>query len=1023
MKRLDTLLFTFALLFYSYWATAQDFAVSGTVTNAATGEALIGATIQVKTKTTTGTVTDIDGNYSLRANPTDILVFSYVGFENLEIAIESRKQIAATLRESNSTLNDVVVVGYGVQKKSQLTGAIASISNKDFKDQPVSNLAGSIQGKVSGLNVTSPSGTPGAGLLVSVRGAINPLYVVDGVPLLSESNSALSTAYNIQGETQGSGQTLSSISDINPNDIESIEILKDASAAAIYGARAANGVVLITTKRGKEGKTETSFNYYTGIQKVSHPVQYLSDKQYVDLIEEGRKNDLAIYQKDNTAFGPDFDPSVLTSPLENFDLTKSPNTNWINTVTRAAPIHNYELSMRGGSNKTRFYTGAAYYDQQGIVIENYYKRLNYRLNIDHNVSEKFLIGATTSVTYSKNRRSFNDDTYTGVITNAMGCSPLMPAYDEKGNYARFEDYQTNWLSDNPLKSAKEIRAYTTGYRFLGTTFGEYALAKNLKLRSSWSADANFLYDEHFKSALTSDASVFGGQMFEAGFRSLTWLNENTLNYSLEKGKSTLNLLAGVTEQVTKIDHNSATGRGFTGGLERLSSAATIVAATSGGTSFALVSYLARVNYTLSDKYLFTASVRTDGSSRFSKTNRYGTFSSASFAWRLSKESFFATKKISDLKLRASYGLTGDQEIGNFENITFYGPGRYDGQAGIALRNLADPNLSWQQNKMLNLGLDYEILAGKFAGSIEFFKSNKNRLLSKDVILGTTGFPTVTRNSGEIENKGVEFNFNWAVVNRANFRWNMNFNTTYIKNKIISLSSDNTILAAFNDLAATHILRVGEPIGSFYGLKFTGVDAQTGDAKFEDTNKDGVIDYTDAQIIGKAIPTFTGGFTNVMNYKNIDISVFCRFSQGNSVYNLIRSTSDNLGYGNGGGLTSAYANNTVNVLSRWQKPGDVTNVPRASFLTPNYYNNSTMFLEDASFFRIQNVTIGYTFKNIKKISNLRIYAEGQNVFTFTKYKGFDPEVSSNGASSDRTTGVDFGAYPQARTVLVGANLKF
>lgn len=1010
---------------------SQDISVTGKVTDAATGDVLIGATIAIK-GTTTGTTADINGQYQIRVAPQGILVASYTGYEQVEMPVNGRTTLDLQLRESASRLEEVVVVGYGVQRKSQITGAISSVRNKDFKDQPVSNLANSIQGRVSGLNVATTSGTPGAGLLVSVRGNQNPLYVVDGIPLLSDNNSALSTSFNLQGESVGAGQSLSSVSDINPNDIESVEILKDASAAAIYGARAANGVVLITTKRGKQGKTEVAFNYSTGIQQPSRKIEFMDPAEFVALIEEARQNDLAIYEQDPTYFGPDFDASVLTEPLDNFDLTTGIQTDWLDEVTRNAPISNYEVSMRGGGEKTRFFSSASYFDQQGIVIENFFKRFNYRLNLDHEVTKKLTVGATLNTTFGRNRRSFNDNTYTGVITNALGASPLMPVYEPDGSYAAFESYQASWLSDNPVKSAKEIRAFTNNYRVLGTVYGEYALGPKLRFRSAWSGDASFIFDNQFKSPITADAEAVGGQAFEASFRNLTWLNENTLNFTQQFGKHGLNLLGGVTAQRTQIDRTSITGQGFPpGGLERVSSAANIIAGTSTGTAFSLLSFLGRVNYDFSNRYLLTLTARADGSSRFSKNNRYGFFPSASVAWRLSDEAFFNRNFFSDLKLRLSYGLTGDQEIGDFQNIRFYGPSRYDGLPGIQLRNIADPNLSWQNNRMLNVGIDYEIKGGRFSGSMEFFKSNKDRLLSEDVVPGTTGFATVTRNRGEVQNTGVELNLNANLIRRSKFGWTLNVNATYVKNEIQDLSSDGIFLNAYNDIEATHILKIGEPLGSMIGVKFLGYDPQTGDAQFEDLNNDGVIDFDDSQIIGKALPSWFGGLTNVFSFGRFDASIFTRFVAGNDVYNIIRSTTDNLGWSNEGGLSSVYANNPTRVRDRWRKPGDTgTAYGRASFINQNYYQNSSMFVENGAFVRLQNVTIGYTIpgralgaKLNKTFDNIRLYAEGQNLFVATQYKGFDPEVSSNGGTVERTAGVDYGAYPQARTVLVGVNVKF
>jgi TonB-dependent starch-binding outer membrane protein SusC len=533
MKR--NLLLTLLCSFFAFTTYAQEMTVAGRVTESENGEPIPGVSVRLQSKNNRGTLTDLEGNYSLKVPGDETLIFSSVGFSSVEIAVNRQSKLDVALKPVISTLENVVVVGYGTQKKSQLTGAISSVRGDDIKDLPVSNLASSLQGRVSGMNVINPSGTPGAGLLVSIRGYNSPLYVIDGIPQLAESNSALSTSFDLGGNSNGQGQTTSSISDINPNDIESVEILKDAAASAIYGARAANGVVLITTKRGKKGRPEASFNFYTGTQKVARPIKFMDSQQFVDLIEEGRSNDLALYKKDNNYFGKDFDPSVLTDPLENFDVSKSANTTWLDAITRAAPISNYEMSFRNGNEDTRYYTSVGYFDQQGVVINNFYRRLTYKLNIDHNVSDKFVIGTTTNFAYSRNRRSFNDNTYTGIVTNALGASPFMPVKEADGSYADYTNYQSSWLSDNPVKSANEIKAFTNSFRVLATTYGQYDINKYLKAKTAWSTDATFLYDDQFKSALTNDAAAVSGEAVEASFRNITWLNENTLNYSFGCG--------------------------------------------------------------------------------------------------------------------------------------------------------------------------------------------------------------------------------------------------------------------------------------------------------------------------------------------------------------------------------------------------------------------------------------------------------------------------------------------------------
>jgi TonB-dependent starch-binding outer membrane protein SusC len=1018
-------LYTLIFLFITFCSTAQ-ITVTGVVTDALDGSVLPFVSIRTK-DLKAGTQSDNDGKYTIKTDEKGTLIFSYTGYKTQEIAVNGQKVINLVLGQTLSELEEVVVVGYGVQKKSQLTGAIASINAKDLKEQPVSNLGNAMQGKVAGLNVVTPSGTPGAGLLITIRGNKDPLYVVDGVPLLSESNSALNTSFNLEGVPAGEGQNVSSISDINPNDIESIEVLKDASATAIYGARAANGVVLVTTKRGKAGQTQFNFNYYAGAQKLAREIPFMSSSEMVSFLEEARSNDRKLYEADPLVFGEDFDPAIINEPLANFDLSSGINTNWLQAVTRTAPIANYELSARGGNEKTQFYMAGSYFDQKGIVIENYFKRFNYRLNLDHKATDRLTFGSTMNFARSNNRRSFNDNTYTGTITNALGASPLMPIFESDGSYADYTQYQASWLSDNPFLSATEIRAFTKSNRLTGSVFGEYALTSKLKFKSSFSGDVTNVRDNQFKSPITSDASAVGGKSFEAGYENFTWLNENILTYSHETARHNLSLLGGITEQVSKSHRNAIEGQGFPqGGLENISSAATIVNAAATGNNFALLSFLGRANYGFDNKYLFSATLRADGSSRFSKENRFGYFPSAAFAWRLTAEPFMqkTNKWLTDMKLRVSYGITGDQEIGDFQNLILYAPGSYNGQSGLAIRNLADPNLTWQSNRAFNFGVDFDFFNGKVNGAFEVFSSTKTDLLSQDVVPGTNGFPTVTRNSGEVQNKGYEFLVNTYIFNGKKFKWNIGANFTHVNNKVTKLSSDDVLLAAYPDISFTHILKVGHAIGTLYGIKYDGVDPQTGDPIYQDFNGDGEITQDDAQILGKALPPNFGGITNRFSYGNLDLNIFCNFVWGNKTYNLIRSTYDNLGYGNEDGLYSIYANNSAYVRdNHWKQPGDIAEYPRPSVVLEQYIQSSTQFLENGAFLRLADVNLGYNFKKIKGLRNTRIYVQGQNMFVFTKYKGFDPEVSSTGGSNDRVAGVDYGAYPKAKTVLFGVNLGF
>ncbi|MFI5140652.1 MAG: SusC/RagA family TonB-linked outer membrane protein, partial [Sphingobacteriales bacterium] len=537
---------------------AQSHALKGTVIDAQ-GSPLPGVSVSIQ-GTSEGTTTAVDGSFSLTMHgASNVLAFSLLGFDKKTVEIKSQTTITVTLTEAKSQLSEVLVVGYGSQKKSEVTGAISSIKNKEFKDQPVSNLAASIEGKLSGINVTQPSGTPGAGLSVSIRGAQNPLYVVDGVPMVSESNSSLGTSYNLTGQSVGSGQNISSISDINPDDIESIEILKDASKA-IYGSRAANGVVLITTKRGKTGQTTFDFNVNLGMQSVEKKIPFLNSQQFYNLTNTAIANDIWIYHNDIATNNPnphfaladmqtagivDASGNAVPNPAAPYyNLASGVNTNWENAIFRNAPVVSYELSARGGTDKTKFFVGGSFYDQDGIIINNYYKRYNLRANIDNQATDKLSFGMNMSASYSDDKRSFNDNTYTGIVTNALGASPLMPVYSSPGVYTDFTQYQAYWLSDNPVKSAREINAHTFTDRFISSLFAEYKITKDLKFKSTWSIDYNDVNDSQYFSALTVDAQAVGGKLLLGESKTMTWLNENMFTYQHKFGKNNLTLLGG-----------------------------------------------------------------------------------------------------------------------------------------------------------------------------------------------------------------------------------------------------------------------------------------------------------------------------------------------------------------------------------------------------------------------------------------------------------------------------------------------
>ena len=1033
---------------------AQDHILKGTVSDAQ-GAPVPGASIFIK-GTQQGVTTGSDGSFSIRLVATaTFLEVSYTGFEKQTVDVKGKSNVSIVLEQSKSELKEVVVVGYGTQKKSEVTGAISSIKNKEFKDQPVSNLAASIEGKLSGVNVTQPSGTPGAGLLVSIRGAQNPLYVVDGVPMESESNSSLGTSYNLSGQSVGSGQNISSISDINPDDIESVEILKDASKA-IYGSRAANGVVLITTKRGKAGKTTFDFNANYGSQSVEKTIPFLNSQQFYNLTNTAIKNDIWIYNNDIATNNPNphFALSDLQSvgildnngnPIPNpaapyYDLASGINTNWQDAIFRTAPVVSYELSARGGDDKTKFFVGGGYYDQDGIIINNYYKRYNFRANIDNQATDKISFGSNISASYSDNKRSFNDNTYTGIVTNALGASPLMPVYSSPGGYADYTLYQAYWLSDNPVKSANEINAHTYTDRFVASVFGEYKITKDLKFRSTWSVDYNDVNDNQYFSALTVDAQTTDGKLLLGETKHFTWLNENMFTYQHSFGKNNLSLLGGFSQQQTEIQQQASKAIGFpqTGNVQNINNAALSanIPVLYPKIYSDLNSFISRVNYDYDNKYLLAVIMRADGSSKFEKGHQWGYFPSVSAGWNISNESFLADNKyINALKVRASYGLSGQQDnVPDYLNYAYWGTAKYNGSSGFVPINLLPSTpLTWQVNTTFNIGADFELFNHFLNGSIEYFISDQTKLLNPAQVDGTTGFQTVYTNSGKIQDKGLEIQLTTNNIKNSQFTWTSSFNISFLKNTIKSLSVDNQLISSYNDQSPTNILKVGQPVGTFIGVRFAGVNPANGDALYyaADGTKERAdqVNFTrDETVIGNARPKFFGGFTNNFKYKKLDLMIATQFSYGNKVFNMIRTTYESLGWSSGSTPSAAYlggvyANNDTRVLNAWSHPGQVTNIPRPSFLLQNYFPNSDEFLENGSFLKIRTVNLGYTLGQTKYFNSVRLYVQAENLLTVTKYIGYDPEVSSTGGGNDSTAGIDYAAYPPARTFSLGIDLKF
>lgn len=1007
----------FILLFVATSAFAQERTITGTVTSQESGSPLVG--VSIKTRDGSGrVVTSANGTYSLKVSAkATALEFTYVGFLTKTIPLGNSTVINVALSVETQELTEVVLVGYGSQKKASLTGSQGSVSSKDIENTPILNAQQGLQGRVAGVQVTQSSGTPGGGININIRGtgsisgSNQPLYIVDGIPINTGSYTQVGTG----------GQLTNALADINPSDIESMEILKDAASTAIYGSRGANGVVLINTKRGANQATKIGVNVYSGFQEVAKTIPVLTGPQYIELMNEAVLNRRGPGNNYNSLTGLSADPNAY------------PSTNWQNEIFSSAAITNYELTARGGNDKTKFLVSGGLFDQKGIVIGTDFKRYSGRINLDNQATDKLKLSLSTSFSNSVNNRVNNDNNIYGVVSAAFLLGSHVPVYNANGTYGK------DPLSsvDNPIAQAKENDILYTSNRLLATGSAEYEFIPSLTFKTTLSLDYFSSKDRTFSSSLTNSGSGSGGAASEGQNQEINYVFDNVLTYSkVFNNRHTLNVLGGFSYQESNYENIFAAATGFPGNdIRRLSAGSVRTTATSGGTSNALESYFTRLNYAFKGKYIFQLSARLDGSSRFGAEKRYGFFPAISGAWRISEESFLKNvNSISDLKIRASYGIVGNQEIGNFTSLALVGGGaNYLQNPGLIPTQLGNVNLTWENTANLDLGLDLGLFKNRLVFTFDAYHRKTTDLLLAKPLVGSSGFTTIQSNIGKTENKGLEFGLTGKVVDKTDFSWSANFNLSLNRNKIIELSG-NAYAAGFASW-----VQVGQPLGAFRGYKVAGIfqsaaeiaaapkhtvtaspltSTAPGDVRFVDINGDGVITSDDQDIIGQGSPTYWGGFTNNFKYKNLDLSVFLQYQGGNQIYSNTRSFGEGMN-----GLFGQMAS----TLNRWTPTNTNTAIPRAVYQDPN--NNrrvSDRFLEDADFWRIKNVSLGYTFGpkvlNSIKVSSLRLYIAAQNLHTFTKYSGLDPEVSTFSVTNT-SPGTDFLTYPQARTYTFGLNLTF
>ena len=953
----------------------------------AEGEELAGVTV-VEVGTTNGTTTDGSGNYQLRvADNASALEFSLIGFIRQRINIGGRTVIDVVLQADEKALSEVVVVGYGVEQKVLLTGSVGEVKASQLKDIPVSSLDGILQGQAAGVQVSQNSGTPGGEMSVRIRGVSSisgssqPLYVIDGIPVTTGDFAQL--GYE--------GQGVNALTDISPNDIASISILKDAAAAAIYGARASNGVVLITTKRGTSGKTVINFNAYYGLQQAWNTLDMLDARDWMLY-----RNDLAGAE----VFSPDDINNIKT------------NTDWQEVIFRTAPIANYELSCTGGNDKTKIFLSGNYFEQEGILIGTDYRRMNGRMNIDHRLSEKLTVGASIGLTYAKTGRVESDQSLHGPLPNGISTPAIFPVYNEDGSYNQEGPYS------NAVSIANEAINQNFSYRTIGNIYADYRILPGLSFSTKWGIDFLNFREHAYESTKTVQGAKFNGLGFETFSNVLNIVSNNLLRYQKSVGNHSMEFLAGYSFEKYQSRSSFIRGQDFADpSLQYLNSAATIVSASSSGSDNGLQSFFGRANYNFNDKYLVTVSGRFDGSSRFGENNRTGFFPAASVGWRVSQEDFFKSKAVSELKIRASYGLTGNDDIPSFLFAALYGTTAYGGQPGIFPSNIPNPDLKWESTAQLNIGLDVGFYNNRLVLTADYYNKHTKDLLLSRPLPSSSGFSSITENVGEVENRGVELTLTTENLAGRALTWNTRLNFSLNRNKVVKLYNGQPI----DDLGrGSNRIQEGEPIGIFYSYESLGVDPSTGDIVYADKNFDGEITSADRTKVGNPLPDFIAGMTNTLSYKGLDVSLFLQSSYGNDVFNGSRLFLESLQGGD---------NQIAAVNKRWQNPGDITYIPDATNDPVRAAANrrvSSRFIEDGSYLRLKNLTLGYSLNKEwlarRKISTLRFYLSGQNLLTFTNYTGLDPEVNYRG-NDNAVIGTDFFTYPQARSYTFGLNLLF
>ncbi|WP_051160110.1 SusC/RagA family TonB-linked outer membrane protein [Cyclobacterium qasimii] len=994
--------------------------ISGTVKDE-NGEGIPGATVLV-VGTSSGTATDIDGNFSLDVDEGAVLLVSFIGYESQRVTVGNQSSLFITLSEDQSSLDEVVVVGYGTQKSRDLTTAVAKLSGEKLEDRTgtITRVDQALIGALAGVRVQEVSGQPGRPLSIKVRGTgsitagSEPLYVVDGVPISGD------------------------LDNIAVGNIESIEVLKDAAASAIYGSRGANGVVIITTKKGTSGAPVVSIKTRYGFQQVAKTYDVLNRDEWIDFAVEERNNTYLLnggdpnVPYDDRPGGSRINPEWISNP------GSFPDTDWQALISRTAPIHNSQLSISGGTDNTTYNVYADVFQQEGVIKHTDYNRYSFKVNVETKIHERVKVGLNISPSFSIQNEADAEDVG-GPISRAKFLAPIVEPHLGTVNTGG-EPYTRTDILVNPLAWLEETDDETKRFRTIGSFYAELEIIKNLSLRNATSADYSTGNNSFYK---TNNVNRDNGSYAQAATSLNTnLLNETLLSYSIGNENHDFTAIAGFSAQKFRNENTFSEVRGFPDDLVKTLNAGTeLIAAQSTASEHSLLSYFSRATYSLNDRYLVTASIRRDGSSRFGGNNKWGWFPSVSMGWRVSEENFMKSVNVlNNLKLRASYGATGNYNIPNYGYIGSLSQTNYvlgDGTGslvgGLSPSSFSNPELSWEKNNTLNLGVDIGFLENRFTLGVDVYRSITRDLLLNVPIPVISGFSSTLQNIGKVENKGLEFELGARVINTSDFSWRIDGNLSFNRNKVLELGPEGAPIPGFARGTSVTITQIGSPIGSYFLIPVAGVfmteeelnsspkskTQNVGDLKYVDTNEDGIITDDDKQIVGKNQPDFTWGLTQTIQYKNFDLSVMAYGESGN---NLLNESQGGAGRSHVGNVLGYWRDRYVSA----ENPGDGI-TPRAA-VTSNLTTPSTFWLFDGSFWRIRNVSLGYNAPDVflgnfrGAISGLRVYLSAENVFTKDNYFG-NPQTGVRD-NSLLVPGIDAtNTYPLAKSLVLGLNITF